>query len=133
MSESPVLDCSDANFLHFRWRERVAERQQPVGHVCHVFPPRQDGGDLAVAALQPDGLDEVGEDGDEVDDFAGHVASRGLVVHDVQNAEGVEDDGEAVVVDHEEAILVAVDQNLEHLKKMSPSSIKKLFQLQSNF
>ena len=89
-----------------------AHRQQPIGHVGHVLPSREDGRDLAAAALLPNGLDEVGEDGDEINDLSGHVTGRGLVVHDVQHAEGVEDDGEAVVVDNEQPVLVAVDEDL---------------------
>jgi len=52
-----VFDGGEADFPDFRRGERVAERQQPARHVGHVLPPRQDGGDLAAASVQPDSLD----------------------------------------------------------------------------
>ncbi len=37
----------------------------------------------------------------------------------MQHAESVEDDGEAVVVDNEQAVLVAVDEDFQNLVKQS--------------
>lgn len=48
------------------------------------------------------------------------MAGRRFVEHHVKHAERIVDDGEAVVVDDKQPILVAVDQNLQDLDQRVP-------------
>jgi len=51
------FDGSQTDLSHFRRSERVAKGKESARHVCHVFPPGQDGRDLIAISLQSHGFD----------------------------------------------------------------------------
>ena len=64
----------------------------------------------------PDSFDKIGKDWDKINNLSCHVTRRGLVEHDVQHAQRVVDDRKAVVVNDEQAIVIVVHQDFQHLK-----------------
>ena len=64
----------------------------------------------------PDSFDKIGKDWDKINNLSSHVTRRGLVEHDVQHAQRVVDDRKAVVVNDEQAIVIVVNQDFQHLK-----------------
>ena len=64
----------------------------------------------------PDSFDKICKDWDKINNLSGHVTRRGLVEHDVQHAQRVVDDRKPVVVNDEQAIVVGVHQDFQHLK-----------------
>ena len=64
----------------------------------------------------PDSFDKIRKDRDKINNLSCHVTRRGLVEHDVQHAQCLVDDGKSVVVNDEQAIVIVVHQDFQHLK-----------------
>ena len=58
---------------------------------------------------EPQGLDQPGEDGDEVGQLRGDVTGCGLVVHQVEDGEGLGYQAQPIVVHNKDSVVVAAE------------------------
>ena len=108
-----LLHGGQARLAQLLVGERVAEGEQPAGHVRHVLPTSKDRSQLGAPRLRPHRPHQLGEDGEQLLQLLGDVAGRRLVVHQVEDVEGVVDQAEPVVAHREQLVLRALDQDLQ--------------------